>query len=321
MPPLSDKLILRNDQCPGDILMLTAAVRDLKRAHGDRFTIGVKTRFPELWENNPYIANLSPRDRGVQTLACHYPLYKESNRRPYHFVHAFTQYLEKQLNVRIPVTEMGGDIHLSDAEKAAPPPLGKDKPYWIIAAGGKRDATVKWWNPQFYQEVVDALRDQVSFVQVGSAEDVHWHLDGVTNLVGLTTIREMVNLMYHADGCVCPITFHMHLAAAVPARPGRLGHKPCVVVAGGRESPSWVGYPGHQFLHTVGALPCCISGGCWKSRCQKVGDGDSKDTVNTCLNPIQIFDGLRIPKCMQMITPEQVAEAVRLYYRGGALAN
>jgi hypothetical protein len=69
----------------------------------------------------------------------------------------------------------------------------------------------------------------------------------------------------------------MHLAAAVETRPIAHPSRPCIVVAGGRESPNWEAYPTHQFLHTVGVLPCCATGGCWRSRTLPLGDGDEND--------------------------------------------
>ena len=115
---------------------------------------------------------------------------------------------------------------------------------------------------------MDHFQGRIPFVQCG--EQGHWHprLAHVIDLVGRTTTREFVRLMYHAEGVLCPVTFAMHLAAAVPTRAGRPPHRPCVVVAGGREPPHWEAYPHHQFLHTVGMLSCCADGGCWKSRCQ-----------------------------------------------------
>ena len=47
------RIILRNHQSPGDIVMLTAAVRDLKRALGDAAAVDLRTLWPALWENNP----------------------------------------------------------------------------------------------------------------------------------------------------------------------------------------------------------------------------------------------------------------------------
>jgi len=88
--------------------------------------------------------------------------------------------------------------------------------------------------------------------------------------------------------------------------------RPCVVVAGGRESPHWEAYPAHQFIHTVGALPCCAAAGCWRSRIVPIGDGDEKDRPeHLCLD---VQNGL--PRCMHMITPEHVCERIRYYFEG-----
>ena len=46
------RLILRSFQSPGDILMLTAAVRDLHAAAPGQFQTDVRTSAPALWENN-----------------------------------------------------------------------------------------------------------------------------------------------------------------------------------------------------------------------------------------------------------------------------
>src|SRR6185295_5378352 len=52
------KLILRNFQSPGDILMLTAAVRDLHACHPGEFLTDVRTSCADLWLNNPYLTPL-----------------------------------------------------------------------------------------------------------------------------------------------------------------------------------------------------------------------------------------------------------------------
>jgi FkbM family methyltransferase len=296
--------------------MLTAAVRDLHRAHGGAFVTDIRTGARALWENNPYITPLSEAEPDVQQLDMHYPLIHESGRRPYHFLHGYVQYLEQQLGVHIPVTRFQGDIHLTEAENAMPPALaarGIQSTFWIIVAGGKYDFTTKWWNPQSYQQVVDHFRGVLQFVQCGQAG--HWHprLEGVVDLVGKTSLREFIRLMYHADGVLCPVTLAMHLAAAVPLKPQATRARACVVIAGGREPPHWEAYPQHQFLHTIGGLPCCAHTGCWKSRCQLVGDGDEKDRADLCVEPVQVARDLRIPRCMDMITADDVIRRIEMY--------
>ncbi|HEX2723982.1 MAG TPA: hypothetical protein VHM24_13785, partial [Gemmatimonadaceae bacterium] len=70
---MPEKLILRNFQSPGDIVMLTAAVRDLHRCHPGRFVTDVRTSCPALWENNPYLTPLNLEDWDVRIIDCHYP--------------------------------------------------------------------------------------------------------------------------------------------------------------------------------------------------------------------------------------------------------
>lgn len=315
------RLILRSFQCPGDIVMVTAAVRDLQKAHPGQFEIDVRTSAQQLWENNPYLTPLKEGDPGVRTIEMQYPLINQSNTRPYHFIHGYAQFLEEQLGIRIPLTEFKGDIHVSKREKnwmSQVEELDFKGRFWIMMAGGKFDFTAKWWNPAFYQDVVDHFQGRIQFVQCG--ESSHWHppLQGVINLIGKTDTRQFVRLMYHADGVVCPVTFAMHLAAAVETKPGRPRNRACVVIAGGREPSHWEAYPHHQFLHTNGALRCCEQGGCWKSRCQPVGDNDPKDR-DLCVEPVAVREDLKIPHCMHLITPEKVIHAIETYYVGGGL--
>ncbi|WP_422927500.1 glycosyltransferase [Singulisphaera sp. PoT] len=324
-PGMPYDLILRCPLSPGDVVMLTAAVRDLHLAYPGYFRTDVRTPVPALWENNPYITPLSEGAPGVEVIDMKYDLIQGSNEGAYHFIHGYVQHLEDALGVRIPVTRFKGDIHLSGEEKSwmsqvEEEPIGWRDDFWIIIAGGKYDFTAKWWSPARYQEVVDHFEGKIRFVQCGDAG--HWHprLRGTIDLVGRTDAREFVRLMYHAAGVVCPVTFAMHLAAAVEVRPGRPKNRACVVVAGGREPSTWEKYGHHRFLETNGALPCCDNGGCWKSRCQPVGDGDEKDDPEQlCPLPVAAGPGLVIPRCMDMIASRDVIRAIEQYYEGGAL--
>ena len=108
--------------------------------------------------------------------------------------------------------------------------------FWIVVAGGKSDYTTKWWAPDRYQRVIDHFAGHVLFVQVGESGHAHPPLRGVLDLRGNTTLRQLVRLVYHAQGALCPVTLMMHLAAAVECPPGRVRNRPCVVVAHRRGS-------------------------------------------------------------------------------------
>lgn len=309
------KLILRNHQSPGDIVMLTAAVRDLHAAHPGAFLTDVRTSCPPLWENNPNITPIADNDPEAEQIECHYPLIHKSNQLPHHFVEGFGAFLADRLGVPIPTTGFKGDIHLAAREKAwksqVKEIVGSDLPFWIIVAGGKRDFTVKWWSCERFQAVVDEFRNRILFVQVGAENHHHPRLRGVLDLVGKTNLRQLVRLIYHAQGVLCPVTLHMHLAAAVEVKGGRPKNRPCVVVAGGREPPHWEAYPHHQFVHTVGALLCCDNGGCWKDRTEPLGDGDAKDS-SLCIDVVN-----HLPHCMDMIDADEVIGRIKRYVDGG----
>ena len=53
------QISLKTTQSPGDVVMLTAAVRELKRALGAGVEIDVRTPCPALWEHNPHLPPLA----------------------------------------------------------------------------------------------------------------------------------------------------------------------------------------------------------------------------------------------------------------------
>ncbi len=312
-----NKLILRNFQSPGDIVMLTAAVRDLHLCCPGSWLVDVRTSCPQLWERNPYLTPLDEDDPDVETIDCHYPLIHRSNHAPYHFIHGFIEFLNERLGLNVKPTAFKGDIHLSDQEKSwisqVHEQTGEDTRFWIVVSGGKYDFTAKWWDPGRFQKVIDCFQGDPLFVQVGEAGHHHPPLEGALDLRGKTDLRQLVRLVYHAAGVLTPVNLLMHLAAAVETKPGMPKNRPCVTVAGGREPPHWEAYPHHQFLHTNGALPCCDDGGCWKSRVKPLGDGDANDDPDRlCVDVVG-----DLPRCMDLITAEQVIASVALYCRGG----
>ena len=207
-------------------------------------------------------------------------------------------------------------------------------PFWIVVSGGKFDFTAKWWDPARMQKVVDHFAGRILFVQVGEKGHHHPGLRGVMDLRGKTDLRQFIRLMHHAQGVVCPVTFAMHLAAAVEVRGkceayprGMPRNRPCVVIAGGREPAQWEAYPHHQYIHTNDALRCCDNGGCWKSRVVPLSDGDKKDG-SLCVDVVSIAEigernaesGIRyLPRCLDMISAEEVIRRVELYFAGGAV--
>ena len=302
-PSTPRKILIHNHQSPGDILVLTGTVRDIKLAHPE-IEVAVKTTAMELWYNNPHISIPS---KDSEIVLAEYPLIHKSNAVSSHFTEGFRLFFEDKLKLDIPQTSFKPDVHFLPDEKSK-----VEGKYWVIMAGGKFDFTAKWWHFNDYQKVVDHFKGKIKFVQCG--EKNHWHkpLSGVVDMLGKTNTREYMNVVNQSQGVLTPVSFGMHMAAACD--------KACVVIAGGREPASWEQYSNHRFLDTCGALDCCKFGGCWKSRCHQVGDGDEKDLEkNLCVNRVKREQDVYIPKCMDMIKPKHVIEAIEMYYEGGAL--
>ena len=315
---MSKKLLLRSFLSPGDIVMLTAAVRDLHLGHPGKFITDVRTSCAELWENNPWITPLPENDPEAEVIDCSYPLIDRSNTLPYHSLHGYMQFLSARLGVEIKPTQFRGDIHLSELEKSwfsqVRELAGEDIPFWVLPAGGKYDVTIKWWDMARYQKVIDHFRGRIQFVHVGALGHFHPRLKGVIDLRGRTSLRQLVRLIYHAQGALCPVTAVMHLSAAIEVKERPRASRPCVVIAGGREPAHWEAYPDHQFISTNGALRCCSNGGCWKARTTPIGDGDERDQPgHLCLD---VRNGL--PRCMDMISAEEVIRRIECYFEGGA---
>jgi len=332
------KLVLSQHQSPGDLLMLSRAVEDLHISYPGVFITQFRTAAHELWQNNPRNQFIANNDPAAMWIACEYKLINTASLGAHHFCHAFRKELEARLGIPIDQTSPRGVIRLSPQEKAWASQVheitGKDLPFWILDAGCKSDCTNKQWEVARYQELVDRT-PEITWVQIGSAgsnknPNIHPELHGpnLINLVNKTTIRQLVRLMYHAAGVVTPVSFPMHMSAAVDVHPRykRL-NRPCIVIAGGREPSMWEAYSTHQFLHTCGALPCCGRGGCWKARNMPLGDGDDKDydeeivnpdgtkylRIRLCEYPIVSKSGQVVPKCMDMITVDMVLERISWY--------
>lgn len=318
---MPERLILMHNRAPGDIVAMTALVRDLQLAHPGRYEVDVQTSHKSLWENNPYITPLAGQP-GVRKLKLDYSKgISEQKYSTIHFMPYFHHAFSRATCVQVPLQQPYPDLHLSQQERTQRPVAAR---YWVILAGGKSDFTIKVWHGKAWQTVVDQLRAAgLAVVQLGTAGPGDWHLplDGTLNLVGRTNLRNMLQLIYHADGVICGVTAAMHMASAL--------HRPCVVIAGGREAWWWEAYVHentglggaevakkhpmpHRFLHTIGQLSCCSHYGCWKNKVVKI----NKDNL-VCTQPI--LGEQPIATCMQMITPAHVMEAVMSYYTDKSL--
>lgn len=313
------QLLLAHYRAPGDTLVMTALVRDIARAHPNKFQIDVDTSAMDFWRNNPYITHTPGVKRG-KVIKLEYGLgIRDQNFESVHFLSYFHRDFERRTGFHVPVTEPFPDLHLSVEERTVPLVSGR---YWVMLSGGKSDFTAKVWHKDNFQGVVDRLRGLgLGVVQIGSNDAGHWHpeLTGTLDLVGQTNLRDMIRVLQHSEGVICGVTCAMHMAAAL--------QKPCVVLGGGREAWWWEAYVKenkglvcperlkvpHAYLHTIGLLDCCKLHGCWKNKVVPL-----KNDKSLCYHPV-IRPGQPVPLCLDMITVDHVMEAVMKNYTDKSL--
>ena len=277
-------IALRAPPYLGDETVFTGVVRDLHLANPN-LKLVVTTPNPGLWVGNPHVAEVI-RGRGDGP----FPWWRDYLQRDVHYLEAYLRQTCARFGLEAEVTAIRGDVY---PEPGYALPFALPERYWLIVPGCKSDVPVKGWGTSNYQAVVDALRGRVEFVSLGLRREWIPELKGVTDLVGRTSVRDLVHLVQRCAGVLCPITSLMHLAAAAPGRPR------CVVIAGGRENPVFFSYEGHTVLHAVGGR--CALAPCGHSRLGRAAGG--------C--PHRMTDGQStIARCMAEVSRERVVEAI-----------
>lgn len=337
------EVIFHNRQRIGDMLMFTCAIRDFKKAYPN-IKVNVLSTAGHLWDNNPYIdRSVKPYYKNGKTLESIKAedllsgdtnvlkigpswLTDKSNSIDWHFANAYRISIEEHLKIKIPQGESRPDIWFTQDEYDAP--RITEKPYWIIITGGEKGWGCKMYPTVRWQKFIDQNPD-MTFYQLGSQGDNHERLKGpnVIDYIGKTEdrengIRDLFKLFLNSEGSIGLVSFHMHLSGGLK--------KPCVVVAGAREPVSFTRYAGHQYISNDGCLPCATKA-CWHcdiAACTNLVDYNSKPVVlEKRLNekakmapfvPDNLKDKL-MPKCVDMISVDEVTRNFRRYYEGGLL--
>ena len=331
----SKKLILFNGASPGDFLVMTGALRSLHILHPGKYLTDVECPCPDIYLHNPDVTPL-PRTADlyqffrnnpgqnklelpddVTALHMHHDLIHKTHFLPIHFLDDYVEYLGRQLNIPLTLQTNRPMLYFSPDEVNRPSKvrelLGDDRPFIISIWHGKSDYTTKHYIDSYAEETVRKLNDyfqqRVAIVHVGEEKHMHKPIKGTVNMIGKIGLRDLILSARESHVGIGQVSLLMHIYAAL--------QKPFTCIAGGREPPSFYDYPTQTTLHTIGALSCSATTGCWKSRTVKLNDGDSKDN-ELCLDVVDV-NGVPAQRCMSIIKPEDVFRAVIRPYEGGAL--
>jgi hypothetical protein len=285
---LRPKVLLYFGFAPGDDLLCTAVLRELRKRDHDPLLM--VSDHQVLFEGNPDAAYVRPlwarywRDHSTVSISKRFvqiwggqftrleyaPLTGLDRRKPpsRHVIAEMCACagVSGTVSIRPYLT-------LRDEEKAA---AAWAKGGIVIQSSGldaRHPMLNKQWAVERFQAVVDALAGEFQFIQIGSTADPP--LKGAKNLAGVTTIRESAAILCNARLYVGTVGFLMHLARAVEC--------PSVIIFGGREAPWQTGYVCN--LNMYSDVPCAP---CWRS--------------NTC-----DFDR----QCMSVISADDVVLAIR----------
>lgn len=265
----------------GDDLMCTAVLRELRKR--ERRGVWMMTRFPALFEGNSDPAQVVPFDFRYERMVnwvggrdwfIEYGGHDHAaDVSPVPAQHIIAL-MCRSAGITGPVT-LRPYLHLSDEERARGRVATRQIALHSSGMSAQSAMRNKEWFPDRLQQVVDALRGEFTFVQLGSPSDPP--LDGAVDLRGKTSLRESAAVLASSVLFLGQVGFLMHLTRAVD--------RPAVVIYGGREMPWETGYSCNTNLYTE--LPCAP---CWR--------------WNTCHNPVERL-------CMRVITAEDVIAAVR----------
>lgn len=239
---------------PGDDLLCTAVLHELKNRNHKK--IWMMSNYPELFNGNDNVDLVVPaedRFRDYATLLG----------GKYQFLQYAAVDTEKDMSVppaRHIIAELCASAKIKGQIALRPyfylTTAEKESGAWAkgmiaIQSSGlaaKLPMRNKQWFPERFQEVVNHLKNDFQFVQLGSAGDPP--LKDVTDLRGKTNIRETAAVLANCRLHIGSVGFLMHLARATEC--------PAVIVFGGREAPWQSGYSCNINLYS--AVPCAP---CW----------------------------------------------------------
>jgi len=261
------EVLLYFGSAPGDDLLCTAVLRELHK-RGKR-NVWMMSNHQDLFAGNEQVERVVPVDSFYQRYVNFW------NRQYWHLEYAaFDREADRSTPpVRHVIAELcfrtgiTGDValrpylFLTDEERARFSWASKKIAIQSSGLAARWPIKNKEWSPERFQEVVDQLRAQFEFVQVGSLTDPP--LTEVTDMRGRTSKRETAAILANSLVFVGLEGFVMHLARAVEC--------PAVIVLGGRTAPWQFGYSCNMNLYSpVPCAPCWLWNTCPHDRmCMK----------------------------------------------------
>jgi Glycosyltransferase family 9 (heptosyltransferase) len=266
----------------GDDLLCTAVLRELRKRGKDQLMM--ISDHPELFERNADPIYVRPlwaryyRDGSTASICRRFVGIwgGEFRRLEYAPPNGEDQQLQPSRHIVAEMCARAGVtgqisirpyLALSNEEEAE---AGWARGHIVIQSSGmaaRHPMRNKQWPDERFQSVIDALKEEFAFIQLGSSTDPT--LRHAKDLRGLTEVRASAAILHHARLYIGTVGFLMHVARAVEC--------PSVIIFGGREAPWQTGYVCNTNLYS--AVPCAP---CWRS--------NTCDFDRRCMTDISVAD-------------------------------
>lgn len=291
---------------PGDVWCLTEFLRDFAEQY-PKHGVYVTTVRNEILKDNPHVLHEQPVNpdmtlkftfNGISTTPERWRF--GNTGKIENMVSVFYDWFNAETGLKVKRKTFAPEAFLSQDARAwtdFPP----DRPVCVINAGYKFDNTSKFWGRAKFQAVVDALKDRVTFVQVGrrlAGYEFHNSLNGVVGMLGRTSLLELARQVYHADFVLSGISQLLPLGFIDCYKPRHV-----LIVAGAREPRKWAdchrrdGVTCDWFSSESQFQNCMEPGlkpgaGCWVKNCKRTP-----------------------PACMEAISPAEIIAKMEDYLK------
>lgn len=276
----------------GDHVICTGAVHNICCEYQD--VLFARTDMhPCVWDNNPHVVEPLPDDRVIQLPQVEYgPYTDEQVAKHGTVVEGFTKTLSRYLGLPLSRVAVNHPVlYLSDQEiEQSRKWAGK----WVLNANCQTCSMSKGY--PHWQAVVDRLTSHgIQFVQIGGneARDVSPTIRGVEDMRGKTTFRELIVMVYGADGVLSPPSGVSNIAGAFSRKQ--------VIVNASREPDAMLAYD--NAVHVSHKCSCGwgVDNGCIHLFVNR--------TYRRCPHLVNIH-GMPFSKCQVETDPDSVVAAV-----------
>ncbi|MGB7569795.1 MAG: hypothetical protein WBM07_18175, partial [Chitinivibrionales bacterium] len=230
----------------GDLVIATGIIREI-HANFPQIRISVESLYPELF-NFPF---LEKPDLENSTTEVHtnngYPLTFEPDLKTT-YVNKLHMSMQIKTGLKWELSKSKGEINIGNTLNPVRTKLHYYGHYWLINSGWHTICKTKYY--PYYQQVVDLLKDKITFIQYGRnfkwdcnvENECNEPLRGVLSMVDQTdNILELAAAFHDCDGSLGGGSAnHLHFAKAF--------NKKAVGIFGGNERDTIFGYSEHSNL-------------------------------------------------------------------------